>query len=104
MRPSSFLNITYWHDFCDSLFGHHKDRYDGKHEIGSNTLFINGADDPWLHATLKNSQPLKNQLSLTAECENCGHCMDQVTPRRTDKKEYVDIRWKTIAWFKSILK
>ena len=92
MRPSSLLNITYWNDYCDYLFGQHKDRYDHKHQAGSNTLLINGADDPWQHATEKNSNHLKNQLSLMAQCENCGHCMDQDTPRKTDKKEYVAIR------------
>ena len=39
-----------------------------------------------------------------AECENCGHCMDQSTPKKTEKKEYIEIKHKSIAWINDVLK
>jgi len=92
MRPESLLGLDYWNDMCSFLFHADTDKgikrsisqLAGQHISGSNTIFINGIEDPWQWATERNPIKKLNQKSIMADCEDCGHCADLYTPKNSD--------------------
>jgi hypothetical protein len=73
------------------------------HQASSNTIFTNGGDDPWKWATNTKPDASINQEAYTAECEDCGHCVDLYTPSATDKPEVVNLRKDVINFLDKIL-
>ena len=70
---------------------------------GSNVVFTNGVEDPWQWATEQKGNAAFNQVSLMADCENCGHCAELYTPLDSDAKELNDVRQKVIDFLADIL-
>ena len=70
---------------------------------GSNVVFTNGGEDPWQGATELNSDESRNQLSLMADCADCGHCKDLHTPTDEDPAELNEVRKQVIDFLAKIL-
>lgn len=92
MRPESLLGYKYWVDYCHTIFGIDLQinrtiaEFSGSHTKGSNTIFTNGAEDPWQWATELNPIAQLNQVGLMSNCDDCGHCVELYTPKETDPK------------------
>lgn len=39
-----------------------------------------------------------NQVAITTDCDNCGHCVELYTPTREDSIELDNTRWKIYDW------
>lgn len=97
MRSTKLLKKEYWDDLCQYVFGvpfginRIYERYSKDKFSGSNTIFTNGIDDPWLWVT--DLDPQGHELNHTmADCADCGHCGDFGTPSSSDPEELKDQR------------
>jgi hypothetical protein len=46
----------------------------------TNTIFTNGCEDPWQWVTKRNSNSVLNDVAITTECNDCGHCVATKKP------------------------
>lgn len=109
---SKFVNITFFENYCKQVFGAPlwpntdliNNEFGGKYIASSNTLIVNGGEDPWLWASNLNigaTNPL--DTSYTANCNNCGHCIDLKQPTVNDPVALTNVRVKILNnitnWF-----
>lgn len=109
---SQLLNETYWKDMCTFLFAgvnatHGIERslsqFSFHHTAGSNTIILNGVEDPWQWATELHPNEKINQVGYMVDCEDCGHCVDLSTPKKDDKMELQHIRNEIVQWIEKVL-
>ena len=89
---SEVLEINFWPDYCTRIFGTkfqtETDRtnaiYGGLDITGDNIYFLNGQEDPWQYAGMREIRhPTTTQKNMQAsyiECDTCAHCVDFHTP------------------------
>ncbi|CUG93411.1 serine carboxylase, putative [Bodo saltans] len=58
-------------------------KYGGLTPYASNVIALQGADDPWSTTGVRTSLGV-NYPAVIADCEDCGHCGDLMTPSDTD--------------------
>ena len=98
---SSLLNLDYFHDVCDRMFGMktrsgtdelNKRYYTPLQDIStSNILFTNGTEDPWSHLSMSKENGNADNPNLAYYTIKGGsHCSDLYPPMAADsasKKE-----------------
>lgn len=100
---SELLRTQFWPDMCERTFKglnmnnrpkawETKADQGGWNIAGTNTFFTNGDEDPWKWATKTESVPEWNQVAVTADCDNCGHCAELYTPTDDDPVELAAVR------------
>lgn len=58
-------------------------KYGGLTPYATNVIALQGADDPWSTTGVRQSLGV-NYPAVLADCEDCGHCGDLMTPSDTD--------------------
>tara|TARA_B110001452_G_scaffold173402_1_gene145313 strand:- start:942 stop:2633 length:1692 start_codon:yes stop_codon:yes gene_type:complete len=98
---SVHLDLRYFRDTCRALFGDDElwpdtnalNRQRGGHRFaGSNVFFTNGADDPWLHASVSGTLSGTGSAAHVIRCAGCGHCVDLRAPSADDAPELLRAR------------
>lgn len=91
MRSES-LSYNFWPDYCKRIFGREiKTKtddtnrfYGGLNIKGDNIFFLNGSEDPWQYAAMRELRhPHTTQKTMGVayiECDTCAHCVDFHTP------------------------
>ena len=87
------LTLDYWPDYCKRIFGREIETktdqtnklYKGLNIRGDNIFFLNGSEDPWQYAGMRDL-PHKHTTQRTMsveyiECDTCAHCVDFTTPK-----------------------
>ena len=87
------LEMPFWSYYCKAIFGEDigepeigkvNKLYGGLDITGDNIFFLNGSEDPWQYAAMREIQhPETTQRTMQAayiECDTCGHCVDFHTP------------------------
>jgi pimeloyl-ACP methyl ester carboxylesterase len=108
------LNLTFWQTFCNNSFGiplipndnRTNSQLGGLGMVTDNIIFTNGFDDPWQHAGLvKNANNNRMKANLIT-CADCGHCVEEYTPKWSDSMKLHYARWKIIVllteWFNGL--
>lgn len=108
------LNLTFWEKFCQDSYGiplvpndnRTNSQLGGLGMVTDNIIFTNGFDDPWQHAGLlqnANGNRMKAQLIT---CADCGHCVEEYTPKWSDSMKLHFARWKVMtlvtSWFNGL--
>lgn len=76
------ISIDFWDQYCEDIYGAPLSpddsmwnmRYGGKNLATSQTIFTNGVEDPWKHASITTSR--EGITAIEIDCENCAHCVD----------------------------
>ena len=88
------MNTQYWLNYCKKAFGvdlvpdwkHNNELFGGVDiaRVTSNTLFVQGGDDPWQWAGVRENpgNPLIDVEIV--KCDDCGHCCDLYPPKDDD--------------------
>lgn len=84
------------------------EHYGGLDITGDNIFFLNGSEDPWQYAAMRELKyPKTTQKTMEAvyiECDTCGHCVDMHTPQEGQPQALTDAQHKvadTVArWLK----
>ena len=91
MRDSA-LEYSFWPKYCELIFSTPMDaktdktneHYGGLDITGDNIFFLNGSEDPWQYAAMRQlKHPDTTQKTMTShyiECDTCAHCVDFHTP------------------------
>mmetsp|Transcript_16086 Transcript_16086/g.2662 ORF Transcript_16086/g.2662 Transcript_16086/m.2662 type:complete len:111 (+) Transcript_16086:993-1325(+) len=100
---SELLDLDYWYWFCNMIFD-----YPGGLPLpntnstasylsyeGSNIIYINGGEDPWQWASVRQWES-ELRPAVLVDCNDCGHCVDLYTPTPDDPPELKSAR-RTIA-------
>ena len=90
---SEELELPFWSYYCQAIYGDHigepevgevNKLYGGLDIVGDNIFFLNGSEDPWQYAAMREIQhPDTTQRTMRSEyieCDTCGHCVDFHTP------------------------
>ena len=85
---SAALTLDYFNAQCRSAFGFDpieankalNTRFWAKLANSSQTIALNGSDDPWRRACVQSSTSA-TFVEFTATCDGCGHCGDLGSPR-----------------------
>mmetsp|Transcript_657 Transcript_657/g.888 ORF Transcript_657/g.888 Transcript_657/m.888 type:complete len:243 (-) Transcript_657:206-934(-) len=89
---SRAIDIDFWPDYCGRIFGTKVETrtddtnklYGGLDIEGDNIFFLNGSEDPWQYAAMRELRHPKTTQSTmkTAyiNCDSCAHCVDFHTP------------------------
>ena len=99
---SQVISFDFWPDYCQRIFGIPMDAstdktnkiYGGLDITGDNIFFLNGSEDPWQYAAMREIQhPDTTQKNMTAqyiECDSCAHCVDLHTPQEGQAQSLTD--------------
>ena len=91
MRHQS-LRAPFWPDYCERVFGRPirtgtaktNEHYGGLEIEGDNIFFLNGSEDPWQYAAMRElPHPATTQKTMSVQyiqCDSCAHCVDFHTP------------------------
>lgn len=86
------MNLPFWPDYCNRIFGEEirtkteqtNKLYGGLDIRGDNIFFLNGSEDPWQYAAMRQLRhPDTTQSTMNVEyiqCDTCAHCVDFHTP------------------------
>ena len=100
------LHFDFWPDYCKRIFGKDMDTgtdrtnalYGGLNIRGDNIFFLNGGEDPWQFAAMRELwHPHTTQRTMHAEdidCDTCGHCVDFHTPTKDQSQALTDAQTK----------
>ena len=69
----------------------------------TNIFFGNGGEDPWQWATQRYNRPSLNQVSMTSDCTDCGHCAELYTPKESDPVELKQTRVAVDNWLAQLI-
>jgi hypothetical protein len=99
---SEVIALDFWPDYCYRIFGVKIDTatdktneyYGGLDITGDNIFFLNGSEDPWQYAGMREIQhPDTTQKTMTAhyiECDSCAHCVDMHEPYEGQPQNLTD--------------
>ena len=99
---STDLTLPYWKDYCKRVFGREmltktdqtNKHYGGLDITGDNIFFLNGSEDPWQYAGMRElTHPDTTQKTMTAhyiQCDTCAHCGDFTTPKKGQPQAMTD--------------
>jgi pimeloyl-ACP methyl ester carboxylesterase len=89
-QRSAAVTLDYYNEQCQAAFGFDPKtsganaafnaKFGGATPDSSNTIALNGGDDPWQRAAVESSLS-PDYPELTAVCDGCGHCGDLSAPR-----------------------
>ncbi len=109
---SSRVNLAFYKQFCQESFGISlwpntnltNNRYGGKNIKSTNTVLVNGCEDPWLWASnINSSNPAVSSYYI--DCHNCAHCVELYTPAASDslalQQARINIVNNITSWLKS---
>lgn len=91
------MNMDYWKVFVLNIFNLEIEFVDTAvtqadlNYGGENIIFLNGGDDPWQWASIKDPVNEKQVVRLI-DCDDCGHCVDLHTPSDQDPQALKDAR------------
>jgi len=109
---STRVNLTFYQKFCKDSFGVDlwpdtnliNIQYGGKNIKSSNTVLVNGCEDPWLWASNINST-IPGVTSYYVNCPDCAHCVELYTPKASDSLVLQQIRINIVnnitSWLKN---
>lgn len=111
---SALVNTQYWIEYCKRVFvgldmtnkpaaWQSTTDQGGFNISGTNTFFLNGGEDPWQWATVRETRPELNIMARTSQCADCGHCCELYTPKDTDPSELVETRKLVADWIADML-
>jgi len=97
------LNLEYWKRTCKKIFGTdlfpdegYTNGITGDLRIPpllKQTIFVNGGDDPWQWAGVRDEKLTNDDLLVTiVKCDDCAHCIDLYKPSPDDPKALTDAR------------
>jgi hypothetical protein len=103
---SQNLNISFFNLTCQVAFGNiwpnsstFNNEFGGADIVSSNTVIVDGGDDPWQWASnIALDGPV---VSLYNNCTNCGHCRDLYPPANGDPSILVKNRGEILILVKS---
>ena len=107
---SQRINRAYYQDLCKDVFGvtelpevmETNLYYGGWNLSTSNTFFVNGVEDPWQWASVR--QPLGPSVpAVVVNCTQCAHCVDQLTPTAEDAATLKETRARITAFVRRLL-
>ena len=90
---SQALTLDYWPELCKRVFGREiktkagktNAHYGGLDIKGDNIFFLNGSEDPWQYAAMRQLEhpetTQKNMHVQYIQCDSCAHCGDFATPQ-----------------------
>ena len=105
---SQAINMDFWPDYCNRIFGtkietktkETNEYYGGLDIKGDNIFFLNGSEDPWQYAAMREvSHPDTSQKTMHSayiNCDSCAHCVDFHTPK-DDQSESLTKAQKAVA-------
>ena len=100
--------MDFWPDYCNRIFGKKivtrtketNEYYGGLDIKGDNIFFLNGSEDPWQYAAMREvSHPDTSQKTMHSayiNCDSCAHCVDFHTPK-DDQAESLTAAQKAVA-------
>ena len=95
---SPLLKLSFWFDFCSRIFPgiqigpnikQTDSEFGGFSIKGTRTFFVNGGEDPWQWAAMRQADPHFEQIARVADCNDCGHCVELYTPKDSDPMQVV---------------
>jgi hypothetical protein len=101
---SDYIDTPFWFEYCKRIFGEsvqspnieYTNGYTGGLEItGDNIFFVNGIEDPWQWAGMReiyNPSIQGNMVARLVNCTDCGHCVDLGTPSPNDPQALIEVR------------
>lgn len=99
---SHALDLPYWPKFCERVFGRQiktradetNKHYGGLNITGDNIYFLNGSEDPWQYAAMRQlthpNTTQKNMYVSYINCDSCAHCADFATPEAGQPQALTD--------------
>merc|ERR1719491_1056603 len=68
-------------------------KFGGPNPKAQRVFYSNFQDDPWFQASVMPPRDVDPQQPYElAECDDCGHCMDFGTPRKSDPLQLKQVR------------
>ena len=107
---SQRINRTYYQDLCRDVFGvlplpavaETNLYYGGWNITSSNIFFVNGVEDPWQWASVR--QSLGDSVpAVVVNCTQCAHCVDLVTPTADDAPALKETRERITTFVHRLL-
>ena len=89
---TKYIEFDFWVDYCNRVFGKEMQaqtdwtnkHYGGLDIEGDNIFFLNGSEDPWQFAAMRElKHPNTTQKTMNSayiQCDTCAHCVDFSTP------------------------
>ena len=107
---SQRINRQYYIDLCREVFGvttlpavEETNLYYGGWNLStSNTFFVNGVEDPWQWAGVRQSLG-ETVPAVVVNCTQCAHCVDLVTPTPADAQSLKETRARISAFVHRLL-
>ena len=110
---SKLIKPEFWYEYCGRIFEGFEYKqpdvtqavteFAGVEIRGTNTFFVNGKEDPWQWASVKQVDSSIGQISRLLDCVDCGHCTELKNQKDSDPQAVKDVQAEIRAWLHEIL-